>query len=584
MLQKKEAGDKSNTFSSFQKERSSTFFNTKSSFFAGQKNSPASIQPKLAVNQPNDKHEQEADRMANAVVNNNTAPPVQQSIQRMCSACNEKEKKIQEKSESNTSEVSSSLSHNIENASGKGNVLPIKTMTQMNSSFGADFSRVRIHNNSESVNMNKELHAQAFTHGSDIYFNAGKYNTETTTGKQLLAHELTHVIQQSSRDGIISRKIEVPFEKAKPLNSISPGADSQGKVVEKLLNKLCVDGGIVVSGGNIILSVDLCDLPGPIDGNMALTKAEQSKTKIGCTCLCDLVKSNHVVKIIIDDNASGGTQAAGQDSEKPGVGSGSAIVVPSPDAPEILLPTKSGKMLATDPVIILGHELCGHAFFNMRGEGLKDQTAQRGRGGHQATIERENLIRDEQGVERRATFREPFCGEFQDSSFMKACKKWREEFNKLNGTNFKIEDTIPANPLEEKPADFRIEVAFHKDMPLPGSNSANSFNASVTSKGKEMFDFALAIFQDNPDRKFQLEAHASSDKPAGDTDYNRRLSERRVKLILNQLIKRGIDPKKLEDKKDSDCSSIDTGLKNCSDTEAGAAGNAEDRKVVVRIF
>ena len=108
----------------------------------------------------------------------------------------------------------------------------------------------------------------------------------------------------------------------------------------------------------------------------------------------------------------------------------SSVKVPSPDAPQTVLPTKSGKMLSVDPVINLGHELCGHAFFSTRGEAGKDLTAQRGRGGHQATIERENLIRDEQGVERRATFREPFCGEFPDSSFIEECKKWRKEFNK----------------------------------------------------------------------------------------------------------------------------------------------------------
>jgi len=45
--------------------------------------------------------------------------------------------------------------------------------------------------------MNKELNAQAFTHGRDIYFNAGKYDPESTQGKKLLAHELTHVVQQT---------------------------------------------------------------------------------------------------------------------------------------------------------------------------------------------------------------------------------------------------------------------------------------------------------------------------------------------------------------------------------------------------
>jgi hypothetical protein len=66
----------------------------------------------------------------------------------------------------------------------------------MNRSFNADFSNVKIHTDGEAVGMNRELQAQAFTYGSDIYFNAGKFNTDTAAGKRLLAHELTHVVQQ----------------------------------------------------------------------------------------------------------------------------------------------------------------------------------------------------------------------------------------------------------------------------------------------------------------------------------------------------------------------------------------------------
>ena len=68
----------------------------------------------------------------------------------------------------------------------------------MNSSFGVNFSNVSIHNDSEAINLNSELQAQAFTHGRDIYFNKGKYNPENGEGKRLLAHELTHVVQQQN--------------------------------------------------------------------------------------------------------------------------------------------------------------------------------------------------------------------------------------------------------------------------------------------------------------------------------------------------------------------------------------------------
>ncbi len=94
--------------------------------------------------------------------------------------------------------VSRGLSQKIKTSSGKGIPLPHGIRSEMESSFNTDFSEVNIHTDSEAINMNKELKAQAFTHGKDVYFNTGKYNVETTEGKRLLAHELTHVIQQNT--------------------------------------------------------------------------------------------------------------------------------------------------------------------------------------------------------------------------------------------------------------------------------------------------------------------------------------------------------------------------------------------------
>jgi hypothetical protein len=86
----------------------------------------------------------------------------------------------------------------LEHQAGKGSPLPAKTLAEMNHSFGTDFSHVRIHHDSAAAALCNELSAQAFTHGCDIYFNEGKYNPESEDGKRLLAHELTHVLQQHS--------------------------------------------------------------------------------------------------------------------------------------------------------------------------------------------------------------------------------------------------------------------------------------------------------------------------------------------------------------------------------------------------
>jgi Domain of unknown function (DUF4157)/L,D-transpeptidase catalytic domain len=206
------------------------------------KKEAAFFQTKLSIGEPNDKYEKEADNAANAVVNNNSAKPVLQqkeisSIQRLATPLEDeklgtndarmaKDKEIQEKpelqrmtipeekedemiqhkAEGTAATASSSLSGRIENTAGKGKPLSAKTVRDMGSSFGTDFSHVNIHTGEDAVQMNKELNAQAFTHGSDIYFNQGKYDPQTNTGKQLLAHELTHVMQQQGGEMIQRQK------------------------------------------------------------------------------------------------------------------------------------------------------------------------------------------------------------------------------------------------------------------------------------------------------------------------------------------------------------------------------------------
>jgi hypothetical protein len=69
----------------------------------------------------------------------------------------------------------------------------------MESRFDADFSGVRVHSNETAVGFTTtSVNAQAFAHGNDIYFNSGKYAPDTTSGRSLLAHELTHTIQQGA--------------------------------------------------------------------------------------------------------------------------------------------------------------------------------------------------------------------------------------------------------------------------------------------------------------------------------------------------------------------------------------------------
>ncbi len=79
---------------------------------------------------------------------------------------------------------------------GRGAPLEPAVREFMESRFGADFSAVRIHRDSEADRLSRQIGARAFTHGTDIYFAAGHYAPERDEGRRLLAHELTHVVQQ----------------------------------------------------------------------------------------------------------------------------------------------------------------------------------------------------------------------------------------------------------------------------------------------------------------------------------------------------------------------------------------------------
>ena len=109
-------------------------------------------------------------------------------------------------------------------SSGNGAPLPEGTRTQMEDSFGADFGGVRIHTNESAKQMNQGLGAQAFTHGKDIYFNEGKYKPDDQEGQKLLAHELTHTIQQgASKPGVQPKPIQ---KQPTPVSQVVPGPAS----------------------------------------------------------------------------------------------------------------------------------------------------------------------------------------------------------------------------------------------------------------------------------------------------------------------------------------------------------------------
>ena len=175
------------------------------------------VQTKLDVGSTDDPLEKEADSMAETVMRS----PDYSFIQRKCQEC-EKEEKLQKKAI--TAEASSALpakgdpstskvtSRAIESSLGKGTTLDQQTNSFMCGRFRNDFSGVQIHTDSEAIQMNRDLKAKAFTTGSDIYFNQGQYQPHSDDGKRLLAHELSHVVQQreGKKDNIQRQMVSEP--------------------------------------------------------------------------------------------------------------------------------------------------------------------------------------------------------------------------------------------------------------------------------------------------------------------------------------------------------------------------------------
>ncbi len=95
------------------------------------------------------------------------------------------------------STVEANVEQDIDRARGGGQTLDQGVRGQMESAFGADFSGVRVHTDTRADALNQSLNARAFTTGGDIFFRQSAYSPGSSSGRELIAHELTHVVQQT---------------------------------------------------------------------------------------------------------------------------------------------------------------------------------------------------------------------------------------------------------------------------------------------------------------------------------------------------------------------------------------------------
>jgi hypothetical protein len=186
----------------------------------------------MTVGPVNDKYEQEADTVAKQVVGKLQTPQTQSApaetaqrqeeeelqmkplIQRqeeedelqmkplpiISSLQRQEEEELQAKGDSmlHGGELSSNIESSVQNAKTGGQPLAKSVRQPMEQAFNADFSSIKIHTDAKANSLNRSIQARAFTTGQDIFFRQGEYNPSSSQGQELLAHELTHTVQQGS--------------------------------------------------------------------------------------------------------------------------------------------------------------------------------------------------------------------------------------------------------------------------------------------------------------------------------------------------------------------------------------------------
>ncbi|MEM6282509.1 MAG: DUF4157 domain-containing protein [Chloroflexota bacterium] len=186
------------------------------------------VQAKMTVTPANDTYEKEADAVAASVVQKMQSPDIQRAegeeeemmmkrIQReeggeeeemMMKRIQREEggeeeemqmKRIQRAEvDEDGGDISSGLESEIESARGGGQSLPDNVAQKMGDAMGADLSGVKVHTDNKADELNSAVQARAFTTGNDIFMKKGEYNPGTKSGQELLAHELTHTVQQGA--------------------------------------------------------------------------------------------------------------------------------------------------------------------------------------------------------------------------------------------------------------------------------------------------------------------------------------------------------------------------------------------------
>jgi flagellar motor protein MotB len=480
------------------------------------------LQTKLKIGQPGDMYEQEADRVADAMMRmpepgvqrqvepeeeeeetlqskpviNQITPLVQ--VQRQEEPEEEEEKMLQAKplakeitplvqrqvepekeeeelqakaTSSHLSETNPNLESKVHSLRGGGQPLSENDRAYFEPRFGRDFSQVRVHTNAKAA---ESVNARAFTVGQDVVFGAGQYTTGISAGRRLLAHELTHVVQQKGTESpIIQRSIVVED----PVDMI-PGAPAKEnwEEVQDYIRILSPSFDAERSGDIRPNSTSFCATP----------------SRFTDRCLCDLHNSTNPDpwKVKVDDiqwphteeiNRRVTVHSTRSVATFGAWGGGSA----------------AGSRISENNPRVLGHELCGHAWlfeWRIHPPFLPVSRGGRliGRPSHDITVMIENRVAQEisgPGVDLRGTFSDPHHGE----SFARV--------------------TVSGFPS--------------------GSSQVSHLSSDMQTRIGQIKDF----MDRDPTVRADIIGHADH---TGSASVNVRISRRRARRVRNELVRLGI--------------------------------------------
>jgi hypothetical protein len=342
------------------------------------------------------------------------------------------------------------------NSLGPGRPLSSPDRAVYEPRLGADLSAVRLHDDAVADTAARAMDAQAFTLGTDIAF---AKDARRRGGAELLAHELAHAAECAPQ---VRRRLWVRAPQVPILRPGGEGVEQTNRqTIQTYLDRICPAGHPRVErNGRIRLDANFC--------------ADRRQSSIGgCDCMCNLMGSRHLWRIIVRDTPRFGSSPHNRwddnrAAQTPGSGgTGGLIFVPSPNNPrEYGAASITGDIVAMENWELLQHEMCGHARLADTGT---HPTGEEGavRSGHGTVVPITNAMDDQRPgagrPHRGHLVQHPYCGEsfyrergateWTPSSHIGECDELREAYLQ--------------SAREAYPNDVRFQRSFGRDEMLP---------------------------------------------------------------------------------------------------------------------